>query len=108
MNAKLTPHSEDLLCEYLARGGYRTPERVIERALENLADRNSLAPPHCGHEARTSIPELQALGSRSGAVWTRKSTWTANVLHGVDRVFSRHRYILLQDALESRTGSCHV
>jgi len=33
MNVKLTPHSESLLREYLAGGGYHTPEEVIEHAL---------------------------------------------------------------------------
>jgi hypothetical protein len=36
MNVKLTPHSEQLLREYLARGTYHTPEEVIEHALESL------------------------------------------------------------------------
>jgi DNA-binding MarR family transcriptional regulator len=36
MNVKLTPHSEQLLREYLAEGRYRTPEEAIERALESL------------------------------------------------------------------------
>ena len=33
----LTPHGEELLKEQLVRGPYRTPEEVIERALETLA-----------------------------------------------------------------------
>ena len=36
MNVKLTPHSKQLLREYLARGPYHTPEEVIEHALELL------------------------------------------------------------------------
>jgi Arc/MetJ-type ribon-helix-helix transcriptional regulator len=38
---RLTPHSEELLQEQLARGLYRSPEEVIERALETLADKES-------------------------------------------------------------------
>ena len=38
MNVRLTPHSEQLLREELARGRFRTPEEVIERALESLSD----------------------------------------------------------------------
>ncbi len=38
---RLTPHSEELLQEELARGPYRTPEEVIERALETLAKKES-------------------------------------------------------------------
>jgi len=34
----LTPHSEELLKEQLARGPYRSPEEVIESALERLAE----------------------------------------------------------------------
>jgi hypothetical protein len=56
MNVKLTPHSESLLREYLAQGGYRTPEEVIERALEILAEKEPAA------ESHTSIFQLQGLG----------------------------------------------
>jgi len=35
----LTPHSEELLKKQLARGPYRSPEEVIERALETLAQK---------------------------------------------------------------------
>ncbi len=35
----LTPHGEELLKEQLVRGPYRTPEEVIERALETLAQK---------------------------------------------------------------------
>ena len=38
MNVRLTPHSEELLREELARGRFHTPEEVIERALESLSD----------------------------------------------------------------------
>jgi Arc/MetJ-type ribon-helix-helix transcriptional regulator len=36
---RLTPHGEELLQEQLARGAYRSPEELIERALETLAQR---------------------------------------------------------------------
>jgi hypothetical protein len=42
---RLTPHSEELLQEQLARGPYRTPEEVIERALETLAQKEYGGPP---------------------------------------------------------------
>ncbi len=58
MNVKLTPHGEVLLRDYLARGGYRTPEEVIQRALEILSNNDSVAAP----KTRTSILELQGLG----------------------------------------------
>lgn len=34
---RLTPHGEALLQEQLANGPYRSPEEVVERALETLA-----------------------------------------------------------------------
>jgi Arc/MetJ-type ribon-helix-helix transcriptional regulator len=61
MNVRLTPHSEDLLREHLARGGYHTPEEVIERALEILTE---TVPPNTARESRTSILELQGLGKK--------------------------------------------
>ena len=36
---RLTPHSEELLQQQLAHGPYRSPEEVIERALETLAQK---------------------------------------------------------------------
>ncbi len=44
----LTPHGEELLQEQLARGPYRSPEEVIERALESLAQKESTPPFHSG------------------------------------------------------------
>jgi hypothetical protein len=63
MNVKLTPHSESLLREYLAHGVYRTPEEVIERALETLAEKEAGAVSTTAMpETRTSILQLQGLG----------------------------------------------
>jgi len=42
MNVRLTPHSEQLLRVYLAKGRYRTAEEAIERALENLGEKEPL------------------------------------------------------------------
>ena len=39
MNIRLNPHSEQLLKEQLSLGRYQSAEEVIERALENLAER---------------------------------------------------------------------
>jgi Arc/MetJ-type ribon-helix-helix transcriptional regulator len=44
---RLTPHGEVLLQKQLANGSYRSPEEVVERALETLAknsDQSRLAP----------------------------------------------------------------
>jgi Arc/MetJ-type ribon-helix-helix transcriptional regulator len=38
---RVTPHGEELLQEQLARGPYRSPEEVIEQALETLAQKES-------------------------------------------------------------------
>jgi hypothetical protein len=57
MNVKLTPHSESLLRESLARGGHRTPEMVIELALEILAEKETKP-----EGSATSILQLQGLG----------------------------------------------
>jgi len=38
---RLTPHSEELLQKQFTRGPYRSPEEVIERALETLAQKES-------------------------------------------------------------------
>lgn len=35
---RLTPHGEALLQKQLANGPYRSPEEVVERALETLAE----------------------------------------------------------------------
>jgi hypothetical protein len=56
MNVKLTPHSESLLRESLARGGHRTLEQVVELALEILVEKEAQP------ESSTSILQLQGLG----------------------------------------------
>jgi hypothetical protein len=42
---RLTPHSEELLQKQLTRGPYRSPEELIERALETLAQNESIPSP---------------------------------------------------------------
>jgi len=49
---RLTPHGEELLQKQLARGPYRSPEEVIERALETLAEK-ALPPFHPGPAAKS-------------------------------------------------------
>ena len=49
---RLTPHSEELLQKQLTRGPYRSPEEVIERALETLAQQES-TPFHPGSAAKS-------------------------------------------------------
>jgi len=57
MNINLSAHSEKLLQEYLAKGGYGSPEDVIEHALQTLAEKEPKSAPD-----KTSILELQGLG----------------------------------------------
>jgi Arc/MetJ-type ribon-helix-helix transcriptional regulator len=49
---QLTPHSEELLQQQLARGPYRSPEEVIERALETLAQKEAI-PSHPSPAAKS-------------------------------------------------------
>jgi Arc/MetJ-type ribon-helix-helix transcriptional regulator len=49
MNVRLNAHTEELLKEQLARGGFSSAEEVIEHALEALAEKESLG--------RTSSPQ---------------------------------------------------
>jgi Arc/MetJ-type ribon-helix-helix transcriptional regulator len=61
---RLTPYSEELLQKQLTRGSYRSPEEVIERALETLAQKESTSyPPGSGAkspaEAVADILEIQ-------------------------------------------------
>ena len=41
MNIRLNPHSEQLLKDQLDHGHFRSPEEVIEHALEVLAEKGS-------------------------------------------------------------------
>ena len=52
-NVCLTSRSEELLQEHLARGPYRSPEEVIERALEVLARKESTPPFHLGPSTKS-------------------------------------------------------
>jgi hypothetical protein len=49
---RLTPHSEELLQEQLTRGPYQSPEEVIERALETLAQKEPV-PFHLGPSTKS-------------------------------------------------------
>ena len=68
---RLTPHSEELLQKQLARGPYRSAEEVIERALENLAQKDS-SPSQLSNAAKTpaeavaDILEIQKRNRLSG------------------------------------------
>ncbi len=53
MNIRLNPHSEQLLKEQLAHGTFRSPEEVIERALETLSE-------GAGRSANMDLAEFEA------------------------------------------------
>lgn len=44
MNIRITPQSEQILREQLNNGNFRSPEEVIERALQALADQKAAGP----------------------------------------------------------------
>lgn len=58
MNVRLTPHSERLLKDQLLHGGRRSPEEVIERALELLADKSSNAEAGSKNTAAHALAEI--------------------------------------------------
>jgi Arc/MetJ-type ribon-helix-helix transcriptional regulator len=55
VNIRLNPHSEQLLKEQLAHGGFHSPEEVIERALEAFAQRKSVA---AGEGQREAVRDM--------------------------------------------------
>jgi Arc/MetJ-type ribon-helix-helix transcriptional regulator len=67
---RLTPHGEALLQKQLAKGSYRSPEEVVERALETLAENSeqSLVAPSkmTVAEAVADIMELRKGHTLSG------------------------------------------
>ena len=61
MDIHLKPHCEQFIKEQLAKGGFRSPEDLVERAIEVFAERvyRSAAPPKTPAEAVTDILELR-------------------------------------------------
>ena len=61
---ELTPQSEEFIKEQLASGRYHSPEEVVERALEAMAQKESESPGSAHHvkspaEAVADIKELR-------------------------------------------------
>ena len=53
MDVRLSRHGEEILREQLAKGGFRSPEEVVDRALELLAGNGS-----SGAEADAPSPAM--------------------------------------------------
>lgn len=58
MNVRLTPHSERLVKEQLAKGGFRSAEEVIEQGLELLAEKTSAAEGRSQNAAAHALAEI--------------------------------------------------
>jgi Arc/MetJ-type ribon-helix-helix transcriptional regulator len=81
----LTPRSEELLEEQMARGDYRSPEEVIETALENLAGKDVIRP----------LPSTPSKKSPTEAVADILEIQKRNRLNGLkikDLIREGHRY----------------
>jgi hypothetical protein len=72
MTVTLSPHAERLIREQLAHGAARSPEEVIERALESVAQSSTLSvsqsrrPTQTPAEAVADILELQKRNALGG------------------------------------------
>ncbi len=64
MNVHLNSHSEELLKEQLALGGFHSPEEVIERALETLTKQEQATRSVCLAEFDATLDAL-AQGSEN-------------------------------------------
>ena len=58
MNVRLTSHSERLLKLQLLHGGFRSPEDVVERALELLAEKASPTETGSKNSAAHALAEI--------------------------------------------------
>lgn len=70
MDVNLSERSEELVRQYLAQGCYRTPEEVVDRALQILSETERLGL----DEKQASILELQGLGKAIWREWMPRST----------------------------------
>jgi Arc/MetJ-type ribon-helix-helix transcriptional regulator len=63
---RLTPHSEELLQKQLANGAYRSREEVIERALETLAQKQSISvhPFPAANSPAEAVPDILEIQKR--------------------------------------------
>jgi hypothetical protein len=58
MNVRLTPASERLLKEQLVHGSFRSPEEVIQRALEVLAEKAPTAEAGSENTAAQALADI--------------------------------------------------
>jgi Arc/MetJ-type ribon-helix-helix transcriptional regulator len=83
MNVRLTPHSKELLEQQLAEGQFHSPEEVIERALESLAERLKQRPVMNLAEFEATLDAL-AEGSERLPVLPPESTTRAGIYRNHD------------------------
>jgi hypothetical protein len=83
MNGRLNPHSKELLEQQLAQGQYRSPEEVIERALETLAERLKQRPTMNLAEFEATLDAL-AEGSEKLPVLPPEATTRAGIYRDHD------------------------
>lgn len=62
---RLTPHGEELLKKQLEKGAYHSPEEVVERALETLAQNGERATA-AGHTMTPAEAVADILENRKG------------------------------------------
>src|SRR5947208_3046633 len=78
MNVRLTQHSEELLKQQMAAGEFRSPEEVIEKALETLAERANRRPALTLSEFEAALDAL-AEGSDKLSVLPEEATTRSGI-----------------------------
>jgi Arc/MetJ-type ribon-helix-helix transcriptional regulator len=80
---RLTPHGEALLQEQLANGRYRSPEEVVERALETLAK---------GSEQSRPAPSAKTVAEAVAEVRRVRKGLTLGGLRIKDLIHEGHKF----------------
>jgi Arc/MetJ-type ribon-helix-helix transcriptional regulator len=80
---RLTPHGEALLQKQLANGPYRSPEEVVERALETLAESSEQS-----HIASSTMTPAEAIAD----IMEIRESVTLGGLKIKDLIHEGHKY----------------
>ena len=80
---RLTPHGEALLQKQLEKGGYGSPEEVVERALESLAENSE--------HANGSVSQMTPADAVAEIIKNRKGV-TLGGLKIKDLIHEGHKY----------------